>query len=98
MKKFDQLKIGALLSYVSLGLSSIISILYTPIMLALLGQSEYGLFNLSNSIIGYLGVLDFGLGNAVVRYTSKYRALEDKDGEQNLHGMFIIIYSFLVFV
>ena len=98
MKKFDQIKIGALLSYVSLGLSSIISILYTPIMLALLGQSEYGLFNLSNSIIGYLGVLDFGLGHAVVRYTSKYRALEDKDGEQNLHGMFIIIYSFLACV
>lgn len=94
MKK-NQVKIGAILSYLSLGLSSFISILYTPIMIRMLGQSEYGLYNLSNSIIGYLGVLDFGLGNAVVRYTAKYRALEDKEGEQNLHGMFIIIYSLL---
>ena len=98
MKKFNQLKIGAILSYISLGLSSFISILYTPIMLRLLGQSEYGLFNLSNSIIGYLGILDFGLGNAVVRYTAKYRALNDEEGEQNLHGMFIIIYSLLAFI
>lgn len=95
MKKIDQLKTGAILSYILLGLSSFISILYTPIMLRLLGQSEYGLFSLANSIIGYLGILDFGLSNAVVRYTAKYHALNDKDGEENLHGMFIIVYSIL---
>ncbi len=95
MKSNNQLKIGAILSYFSLGIGNVISILYTPIMLRLLGQSEYGLYNLSNSIIGYLGVLDFGIGNAVIRYTAKYKALEDKDGESNLYGMFIVIYSIL---
>ncbi len=95
MKKLNQLKVGALLSYISLGLTNIISIVYTPIMLRLLGQSEYGLYNLSNSVIGYLGVLDFGLGNAIVRYTAKYRAEEDKDGESNLNGLFIIVYSII---
>ena len=95
MKKINQLKAGAILSYISMGLTSFISLLYTPIMLRLLGQSEYGLYNLSHSIIGYLGVLDFGLGNAVVRYTAKYRELEDKESEQKLYGMFIFIYSLL---
>lgn len=95
MNKNSQLRIGAILSYISLGLNSFISILYTPIMLRFLGQSEYGLFNLSNSIIGYLGVLDLGLGNAVIRYTAKYRAIDDKEGEKNLHGMFIILYTVL---
>ncbi len=71
MKNRNQLKFGAALSYISLGIGNVISILYTPIMLRLLGQSEYGLYNLSNSIIGYLGVLDFGIGNAVIRYTAK---------------------------
>lgn len=97
MKK-SQLKSGAILSYISMILTSGISILYTPIMLSLLGQSEYGLYNISNSIIGYLGVLDFGLGNAVVRYTAKYRTLNDKDGEENLQGMFIVIYSILAII
>ncbi|WP_300855699.1 lipopolysaccharide biosynthesis protein [uncultured Clostridium sp.] len=95
MKKVNQLKVGAALSYVSLAVGNIIGILYTPIMLRLLGQSEYGLYNLSNSIIGYLGVLDFGIGNAVIRYTAKYKALEDRESESNLYGMFIIIYSIL---
>lgn len=93
LSRINQLKIGAILSYISLGTGNIISILYTPIMLRLLGQSEFGLYNLSNAIIGYLGVLDFGIGNAVVRYTAKYKALKDDDGESNLYGMFLIIYS-----
>ncbi len=95
MKKVNQLKVGAALSYMSLAVGNIIGILYTPIMLRLLGQSEYGLYNLSNSIIGYLGVLDFGIGNAVIRYTAKYKALEDRESESNLYGMFIVIYSIL---
>lgn len=94
----NELKIGAVLSYISLFLGNIISILYTPIMLRLLGQSEYGLFNLANSVIGYLGVLNFGFGNAIVRYTAKYRANGDKEGEYNLNGMFIIAYSIIAVI
>lgn len=94
-KKVNQLKMGAILSYVSLFLTNIISIVYTPIMLRLLGQAEFGLYNIANSIIGYLGVLDFGLGNAIIRYTAKYRANEDKDAEYNLNGIFVIVYSLI---
>lgn len=98
MKKINQLKAGALLSYAHIGINNCISILYTPIMLRLLGQAEYGLYNLSNSIIGYLGVLDFGLGNTIVRYTAKYRANDDKEGLSNLNGVFFIVYSMIAFI
>lgn len=79
--KYNQIKVGAILSYVSLILGNVISILYTPIMLRMLGESEFGLFNLANSVVGYLGVLNFGLGNAIARYTAKYRA--EKESECN---------------
>lgn len=36
----NQLKIGSLLSYVQMFLGVIISLLYTPVMLRLLGKSE----------------------------------------------------------
>jgi O-antigen/teichoic acid export membrane protein len=91
----SQLKAGALLSYAALFISSAISILYTPIMLKLLGQSEYGLFSLATSAAGYIGVLNFGLGNAVIRYTAKYKALRDEEGCSRLYGMFFIMYSLL---
>lgn len=94
----NELKLGAIISYLSLFLGTFIQILYTPIMLRLLGQAEYGLFTLANSVIGYLGVLEFGMGNAVIRYTAKFRAQNDKEGEHNLNGMFIIVYSIIAII
>ena len=98
MKNINGLKLGAIFSYLSLFSNMIIQILYTPIMLQLLGQAEYGLYTLAYSVVGYLGVLEFGIGNAVVRYISKYRAKDDKEGEYNLNAMFIIIYSLIAFI
>lgn len=95
MKNNNQLKMGAILSYLTLLVTNIISIMYTPIMLQLLGQAEYGLYNLSNSVVGYLGLLNFGFGNAIVRYTSKYKALNDDDGEANVNGLFLIVYTII---
>lgn len=91
--KISQLKLGALLSYVTLLLSNIIGIIYTPIMLRLMGQSEYGLYSLVASVVGYLTVLDMGLGNAIIRYIAKYRAIGDKEEEYSLNGMFLILYT-----
>lgn len=94
MKK-NQLKAGAILSYISLFLSTIISLVYTPFMLRKMGQSEFGLYSLTASVVGYLTILDFGFGNAIVRYTAKYKALNEKEKEYNLNGMFIIIYTII---
>ena len=93
--KSSQLKAGAILSYVSLFVTNIVGILYTPIMLRLMGPSEYGLYSLVAAIVGYLTVLDMGLGNTIVRYIAKYRALGDKDGEYNLNGMFLCLYTLI---
>lgn len=91
--KFNQLKAGAALSYISMGLGYIISIIYTPIMLRLLGQSEYGLFNIITSIVSYLGLLSFGFGSAYMRYYSRYKVQNDQDNIAKLNGMFLVIFS-----
>lgn len=38
-------------------------------MLRMMGQGEYGLYSLVASVVSYLTMLDFGFGNAIVRYT-----------------------------
>lgn len=88
----NQLKAGAFLNYVIIGLNALVALLYTPYMLRMLGQSEYGLYSLVASVISYLTVLDLGFGNATIRYTAKYRA-EGKVKEQyELFGMFFLFY------
>jgi O-antigen/teichoic acid export membrane protein len=91
--KINQLKAGAALSYISMGLGYLVSIIYTPIMLRLLGQSEYGLYNLVASVVAYLGVLNFGFGSAYIRYYSRYKVRDDREKIATLNGMFLIIFS-----
>lgn len=88
----NQLKAGATLNYVVIILNTLVGLLYTPYMLRMLGQSEYGLYSLVASVISYLTVLDLGLGNAIIRYTAKFRA-EGKSREQyDMFGMFLVLY------
>lgn len=88
----NQLKAGVALSYVSICLNIVVGLIYTPYMLRMLGQSEYGLYSLAASIIAYLTVLDLGFGNAIVRYTAKFRAEGKQREQEEMFGMFFILY------
>ena len=79
-----QRKIGAVLSYVSIFVSTLVQLLYTPLLIKMMGQGEYGLYSLVSSIIGYLTVLDLGFGNAIVVYTAKYRAQGKTEEEKKV--------------
>ncbi len=83
----SNIKIATIISYVTLLAGNIISLLYTPFMLATLKESEYGLFSLVNTIISYIYLLDMGMANAIIRYNSKYMVENDKDG--------LKLYSFI---
>ena len=93
--KINQLKIGVIMSYVSMAASTIISIVYTPVMLRLLGQSEYGLYSLSSSVVSYLSLLSLGFGSAYIRFYSKYNRNDDIVGVAKLNGLFLIVFSIL---
>ena len=93
--KINQIKVGAILSYLSMGLSTAISLIYTPIMITRLGDSEYGVYNLVLPIISYLNLLSFGLGSAYVRYYSRSKVANDKKGMARINGMFLTTYSVL---
>lgn len=89
----NQVKAGAILNYVIIGLNILTGLLYTPFMLRCLGQNEYGLYSLVASVIAYLTLLDFGLGSAIVRYTARIRATGTKEEEWSLYGMFLSSYA-----
>lgn len=90
-----QLKWGSVLSYFSMGLSIIIGLVYTPVMIRLLGQSEYGLYNTVSSTISMLSVLSLGFNSSYVRYMAKYKQDNDKEGLYRLNGLFLIIFSII---
>ncbi len=54
--------------------SAIISFFLMPYILAEIGQAALGVWILVGSFSGYLGLFDFGIGFAVVRYVARYQS------------------------
>ena len=91
----NQLKAGAILSYVTIVVTNVVGLLLTPYILKMLGVAEYGLYTLMGAFVGYMTLLDFGLNNTIVRFVAKYRAEKDAIGEASFLGMSIFIYGMI---
>lgn len=94
----SQRKMGTILSYLQILITNSISLFYTPYMLRLMGQSEYGIYGTASSFISYLSLLSFGIGGSYIKFNSQYRARNDVEGERRLNGMFFTIFSILSIV
>ena len=88
----NQRKTGVVLTYISQIAKILTGLLYTPIMLRLLGKSEYGLYQLVYSVVSYLGLLSMGFGSSYMRFYSQRKAKNDIKGIEKLNGMFMFIF------
>lgn len=91
MSNSRQVKIGAILSFASIALNIVAGLLYTPWMVKRIGQGDYGLYTLANSLIT-LFLVDFGLSSATSRYISQYRAENRQDKIDNFLGVVYKLY------
>ncbi len=91
----NQLKYGAILSYVQMGLNLVFSLLFTPYLIRMLGQSEYGLYNTVSSTIMTLSILNLGLHSGYIRYYANYKTNQNDEAISKLNGLYILIFSIL---
>ena len=53
MKIQRERKNGVILSYLETGIGMLISLFYTPVMLRLLGQGNYGVYQAATSVMNF---------------------------------------------
>ena len=84
-----QYRLGALLSYAAVAFNTVAGLIYTPWMISCIGADDYGLYTLALSVVNFF-LLDFGLGDSVSRFLSKYYA----EGKDDAVGTFLgIVYK-----
>lgn len=88
----EQRKLGAALSYVAQFIQILVNLVYTPVMLRLVGQSEYGLYQMVYSVVSYLSLMSFGFNTSYIRYYSRYKADGDERSVAALNGMFLTVF------
>ena len=96
--KIGQRKAGTILSYLQIGLSVIVQLVYTPIMIRLLGKSEYGLYNTVASTISMLSILSLGFNSGYIRYYSIYKKEDNRISISKLNGLFLIVFTLIGFI
>lgn len=69
----------------------IIAFIMSPIYIKALGNVDYGLWELVLSVVGYMGLIDLGMGGSLVRFVSI------ADGRQDKHDFQQIISTAYVF-
>src|SRR5215831_10729295 len=90
-RKRPSLKLNALSNFGGLAVSVAVGFFLTPAMLLYLGEKRFGIWTLVSSLVGYYGLLDFGVGSAIFRYVPLLH------GQGNNHRVSAVVSTSMVF-
>ena len=74
-------------------LGLLISFLLAPYVVRKLGNTYYGVWNIIMDMTGYLGLLEMGVRQSIIRYVAKYRAVDDMDSLNRITSSAFSIYG-----
>lgn len=94
----NEVKWGALLSYVLIALNSIYGLVIMPFVLGAIGESEYGVYKTIGAMTATISVMELGLGGTMQKYISQYRAQNEEKKVYNYSAMCIIQAVFMALV
>jgi O-antigen/teichoic acid export membrane protein len=78
-----------------LGSQLVISLLLTPFLVHRLGDEGYGIVALISGLVGYSGVLYFGLGAAIVKFVAEHHARDDQESlDETVSTIFGVYLAF----
>jgi O-antigen/teichoic acid export membrane protein len=92
-QRSSQIIKNVLMNWVAFATTILIGFLMSPFLVRSLGDSVYGVWVLIGSLVGYLGLLDFGLVPSLVKYFAEYRARGDQEAINRLVTSGITVYS-----
>lgn len=85
-------KKGAILSYIQVVLSVAVSVIYVPVLLRYLGQSEYGLYQIVGSFFSYISVFESCMSTGVLRNYCNALGSQDREAADVTLSMAKVIY------
>lgn len=89
----SQRKTGALLGYANIIAKNLVNIIYVPLLLHFIGQADYGVFQMTNSVVFALTLLSAGFYGSYVRFYMREKAQGNELGIRRLNGMFLFVYA-----
>lgn len=89
----SQRKAGAILGYANIVVKNLVNLVYTPMLLAFVGQADYGVFQTANSFVFSLSLLTFGFSAAYIRFYTQKKACGTEEDIRSLNGIYLVVYA-----
>lgn len=86
---------NVLTSWMGMVIGIVITFFFTPYLISMIGKDQYGIWTLAFSIIAYMGLADLGMKQAIVRYISKYYAVEDWPQLNQVFSSAVRVYALI---
>jgi O-antigen/teichoic acid export membrane protein len=84
MSDFKKIARNALANGAGFAVEAIIAFCMLPYIIHLIGESAYGIWTLTISLTGYMGILNLGLRPAINKYIAQYNILGEKEKMKEL--------------
>lgn len=81
-------------NYAGMVLGLLISFFLAPFVVRKLGNNYYGVWTIIMDLTGYLGLLEMGVRQSMIRYVAKYQAENDTESMNRITGSALTIYGF----
>jgi O-antigen/teichoic acid export membrane protein len=88
-----KLVVNAVYSVIGHLMPIILFVVSLPIFTGYLGPEGYGIWVAINSIVSTIGILQFGIGDATIKYVSEYYAIDDSERLCNIIGASLFLYG-----
>ena len=75
------------------GWSTLVALFLTPYIIHRLGVERYGIWAFVSAIVGYFGLLDFGISSSFVRYIAQFNAKKDIRSINELVNTGFVFYA-----
>jgi O-antigen/teichoic acid export membrane protein len=84
---------NSLLNFLTFLYPTILTIVMTPVVLHYIGSDGYGIFALASVFVGFLSVLDFGMGPATIRFVADHVARGDLRQAREVVRTSLLVYG-----
>lgn len=85
-------------SYLRFVVCAVVSFALTPVILESVGQDDFALWALSFSMLGFVGLLDFGLTTSVIKYVGESCGTGEVDRRNSILSVIFLVYLGLAVV
>ena len=83
---------GSLYSFAAFIWSAVVLVAITPLLIRHLGAESYGIYALTIAMVGFVGLLEFGMGTSLVQLVATHFARNENDEARAALGASIVFY------